>query len=825
MYSFVDITHRNRWMLLAFVGLCFLVAVSEGQNDDLPCLYLGQLHLHGQEWVANPCSNCTCWNSTTTCISITCEIPNCKDAYIPKGKCCQECPPNVVITDIQVDIPPDGMTIEGLTGNKVTFDVTALYNDVTTAVTGENLWRLNVFGSKSPDGSKGKKHSLVRNALNEEQVQTPVTLGSPLTFLDVMTEIDMKNLLCEDITHLCVKLLKNPKSKPKFDFKADPPEATATCTPLPCKGVIVTGNEVSVPAGTMVQENNPLNPVSLGITYQTDPQGSTIFGEDLWDLELYANTKPDGTGDSLPINSQALSPDQQDKHMGGGVPGEFSPISANVDLTGVTCDKVPYICMTLSKGSKPSREFTLTGDPDEGVFTGCASIPCKPNKQLTVTDTDLDLKEPKEVEEGKPSNPLNFDVDVTSDPTSSDIEGDDLWKLKTLLSSSPDGSTDREILSEDVLNPVDKGKGLPSDDTITFPDLESNVDMTNKKCDEAKYFCVELSKDPAANPDYEMKGEPENFIDCKQLDCKEAEKELTVTDTDLDLKEPKEVEEGKPSNPLNFDVDVTSDPTSSDIEGDDLWKLKTLLSSSPDGSTDRDILSEDVLNPVDKGKGLPSDDTITFPDLESNVDMTNKKCDEAKYFCVELSKDPAANPDYEMKGEPENFIDCKPLDCKEEEKKPVDVTETDLKIAAGDTVKEGKPSNVIDFDVTLTTDPDEGDAEGDDIWKATTFTSTSPDGSTDRNPLDEQALAPYQADTDVPAGDSTTFYNLQANVDMSTLKCDEVDYLCVEVHKGDFAYPDYDLKGRLSDCVPLKCIEGGDTVSISLKVVCGPSLF
>ncbi|XP_070580638.1 mucin-2-like [Ptychodera flava] len=61
--------------------------------DGLPCLYLGRLYNHGERWMANPCAKCTCLNSETTCVSESCEIPQCKDSYVPEGKCCLKCPP------------------------------------------------------------------------------------------------------------------------------------------------------------------------------------------------------------------------------------------------------------------------------------------------------------------------------------------------------------------------------------------------------------------------------------------------------------------------------------------------------------------------------------------------------------------------------------------------------------------------------------------------------------------------------------------------------------------------------------------------------------
>nr|XP_006814955.1 PREDICTED: uncharacterized protein LOC102801936 [Saccoglossus kowalevskii] len=911
----------------------------------------------------------------------------------------------VVITSLKLQVAADAQLIEGLvqTQNKFKFDVIATYDDTTTAISGKDLWRLNAFGSKSA-AAKGKKQSLVRQAFNDAQGSTSLTLGSPLMFDDVEMSIDMTSLLCHQVTHVCAELFKNPKSDPEFEFSAATNKATKACAEVPCAGVIVTDNNIAVEDGTVLKENNPNNPISLDISYDSLVSGSTIFGNKLWDLSLSGNTRPDGTGDAILIDDQALTSSQRDIPFAAGTTMTFSDVQVNVDLTGKKCAEIPYICATLSKGRSPSRDFTLSGLPDESVFTACTDyiacetgcpdpraaiaghvkvpeksfysnddvfivceegymlngvlnlicnsdgtwsdplptcdklecpdprqgipghivvpketfhagdridftcdsgyqlvgspiltcnddgtlsgeppvcdkiecadprqgIPghidvdeetfvqgdlikfectegydlvgadtlacnddgswsgplpdCIKRKKVRVTGSDIAPRPGTKIFEDSPDNPVEIDASFPTDPKGDDAStGDNLWNLDTWLSNDPEGYGPRLSENNRVLTPNQRDTYVDAGDDLDFPRVTSNFDTQGLKCDDIKYICAELSEDPRTTGDFDLEGVPNSNIlrTCVELDCEIPTKSLIVVDVGIDLTGDDEVTEEEPVNPINFDVGVTSSPLSDDITGDDLWQMTAFTASDPQGKQNKDIVRQEVLSKPQRDQDLPSGSTEDFPGLTANVDMTGKYCNEVKYFCVELNKGVYADPSFIILGDPSDRLDCVPLRCAEAPVPPVVITDTDVDLSGDNMITAGDPYNPMEFDVIIKTDPNGGDAVGDDLWKATVFTSTTPDGSRNKRVLDEQVLTPSQEDRDIPAGDTATFRYLDANVDMQGSTCADVGYLCVEFSKGEYAYPDFEFSGSQSvrtDCIKLKCDEGNPFLAVRLPL-------
>lgn len=114
--------------------------------------------------------------------------------------------------------------------------------------------------------------------------------------------------------------------------------------------------------------------------------GGDAFGIDLWAAEVFISQYPDGSGVQTARNAVTiLNPDEN------LVRGDTIDLLSTVvlDLNGVVCLNVQYICVDLYKGSNPQPDFTL-----EGVTRSCQGFTCKGKWVLMEqTFTGLIIKE------------------------------------------------------------------------------------------------------------------------------------------------------------------------------------------------------------------------------------------------------------------------------------------------------------------------------------------------------------------------------------------------------------------------------------------------
>ena len=128
-------------------------------------------------------------------------------------------------------------------------------------------------------------------------------------------------------------------------------------------------------------------------------------------------------------------------------------------------------------------------------------------------------------------------------------------------------------------------------------------------------------------------------------------------------------------------------------------------------------------------------------------------------------------------------------------------------MSSGDLL-EGK-SQVIAFDVTLTSNIDGGTAEGTNLWSITAFGSANADGSGTRQEVTSSMLSEEQSGTTLRAGTSATISGVSASWQLSDgPTCSQISHFCVEVSKGsnpDFALIGVPTSSVLVSCTPITC--------------------
>lgn len=129
-----------------------------------------------------------------------------------------------------------------------------------------------------------------------------------------------------------------------------------------------------------------------------------------------------------------------------------------------------------------------------------------------------------------------------------------------------------------------------------------------------------------------------------------------------------DVVEGRPVNPLIFNLSAIPDPDTLGLSGSNLWQVSVFGSNSPTGegpelNPQQQVLTGDQLD-VDLEPGSP----IDFGAVGVNYNMLGVDCASMGYICARLSKNPSASIDYTLDGTPDEsvLVDCQPVDCRGE---------------------------------------------------------------------------------------------------------------------------------------------------------------
>ena len=139
-------------------------------------------------------------------------------------------------------------------------------------------------------------------------------------------------------------------------------------------GVQLSQTDLSISFGTLVERQTTNPPLNLNIVVQSLPSSQSIQGTGLWQLEVFTNTQPDGSGNT--VLTQTINLDSRNANTGlvAGGTAVFSDVSASIDLSGLNCNTLPYLCVRVLKGNNPSPDFVLTGNRVDCVPSQCKGM-------------------------------------------------------------------------------------------------------------------------------------------------------------------------------------------------------------------------------------------------------------------------------------------------------------------------------------------------------------------------------------------------------------------------------------------------------------------
>ncbi|KAJ8036239.1 hypothetical protein HOLleu_20155 [Holothuria leucospilota] len=260
--------------------------------------------------------------------------------------------------------------------NDVTTDVTIEFDRSSELVSGSNLWRLETWYSKDPNGV-GSRYSETEQALTPAQASEALGSRYRLRFNGVTAEADLTTLGCGKFLHVCNRIKKGD-ADPDYDLQGDTTAITG-CSPVECGGgetpppptphIIPTNlrvTETSVEVGGR-------NTIDIDVTVDFDPSSDPVDGTNLWRVIVWLSNNDDGvSGTRVQETDQTISGSQRDQSFRPGRPLNFRSVQVDMDLRGErNCKKIAYVCARLKKNA-PVPKYTIA--PSQ--VTGCAPCRC-----------------------------------------------------------------------------------------------------------------------------------------------------------------------------------------------------------------------------------------------------------------------------------------------------------------------------------------------------------------------------------------------------------------------------------------------------------------
>lgn len=122
------------------------------------------------------------------------------------------------------------------------------------------------------------------------------------------------------------------------------------------------------------------------------------------------------------------------------------------------------------------------------------------------TDLDVDLGD-QELIENK-NNFLNVDLSGITADDSTNVIGDELWKVSAYASQNPEGIGTKVGLVDQILDPFTAANDLNEGEDLPMEDVDFDFDMTGLRCEDVPYLCFDLDKNPDASVNFYYESRP-----------------------------------------------------------------------------------------------------------------------------------------------------------------------------------------------------------------------------------------------------------------------------------------------------------------------------
>ncbi|XP_030828654.1 uncharacterized protein LOC575485 isoform X1 [Strongylocentrotus purpuratus] len=723
----------------------------------------------------------------------------------------------IVAKDLEWELEPTE-TVVPYQQTGVNIDASVFFREDNPTLSGNGLWTMGLYGSRTPDGL-GDKYGYVPQTLSWPQQGTTLDEGVPLELMDVETDFEIGSVGCNEFGYVCVEFTGGDNPSPNYFFRKEgaTDNSRASNTITKCKEQECLSN---VWAESLDWDLTPTDSVLPGRETGVTIDGTVIFedenrevaGDGLWRMGLYGSRNPEGTGEKFNYKPNILDRPQEGITLeeNSGLLEEPG-VTTNFEIGTVGCNDFGYVCVEFTGGNNPQPMYffrtmgSASERSEDNVLVNCKEQECL--SKAIFTDLEVDLGD-QVLFENK-NNPLTVDLSGITADDSKNVWGDDLWMVGAYASKSPEGEGPKTGLVEQILDPMEAGTNLNEGEDLPFEQVDFDFDMTGVRCEEPLYLCFDLDKNPKASVNYIFEARPDDSVTTTCVDMSDRCKGATATDIEWEP-EIGDAPFGQPS-PLTIDADVLFDPDSPDVVGDGLWQLGVFAANSPDGDGPRRHEVTQLLDPFNEALPLEDGGPLEFGKLDVDFPIDDIGCDEFRWLCVEFKKGEAPTPDFKFETETgeDSIISCKEQPCRGVEINNLESTPTD--VLTDLVLYEGKAENPITYNSVASTTDETGTIRGVDLWTLSQWGSDRANGNGPQANYQEQVLSGYHAALPVmEAADTLDFIPLVTNFDMTGLKCPQVKYICNEVNKDPESIPDFVFTPQPDESVLRSCFEVPD---------------
>ncbi|XP_072173532.1 uncharacterized protein [Diadema setosum] len=686
--------------------------------------------------------------------------------------------------------------------NELDITSTVQFTPSSIDVTGSNLWRLGLYGSRNVDGS-GRRFNYNEQTLNNVEVSKSLLNAGPLEFTEAKAMFDVAAIGCGPYTYACMEFTKNAKANPDFTLTVIPDGADTivSCQESPCQAdleITNVGNRVR--SGTVL-DGRYSNPYSMEVSIRG--QGVGVAGDGLWAMRAFGSSRMDGSGRRYSERTQVLTGDQQGQTLRTTEDMLFGSVDFDLNMQGLTCNQVQYVCVEFAKGENPTTVFNLIPVPNPNVLISCSPTECE---GVFAEELDWNLEPVEPVYPGEETS-VSIDSSVTFREGNRELVGSGLWRQGLYGSRNADGSGERFNYKRQTLSRPQAGTTLEADSPLEIADAVTDFEIGSVGCNDFGYVCLEFTGGDNPNPDYFFRAadatdnspEANTLVKCKEQECLA---KAIFTDLNADLGD--QVIYENRNNPLTVDLTGITDEEATNVKGDDLWKVGVYGSRKPDGTGPKAGLVEQILDPQEAGTTLNDGENLPLENVDFDFDMSGIRCEDASYLCFDLDKNPRSSVDYIFEARPDDSVTTECIDMRDRCKGATAI-DIDWTADVGD-APFGQPSPLtLTADVNF--DPESPDVNGLGLWELGVFAAREPDGSGPRRDEIRQTLDPFNEAKPLEEGGPLEFDGIKTNFPIDELGCDDYRYLCVEFRKGQRPSPDFKFETATEGDTIISCKE------------------
>ncbi|XP_071831947.1 uncharacterized protein [Apostichopus japonicus] len=416
------------------------------------------------------------------------------------------------------------------------------------------------------------------------------------------------------------------------------------------------------------------------------------------------------------------------------------------------------------------------------------------------------------------------EIEIFKARTSRIIQGENMWRISAWVSRNSDGSGEKFSYNDNVLSEKERAlefsKAIsdyaPPDRRWTFNKLRYTFDATEGVCADFKYFCIKFSMTDDPQPKFDLdftytvyREEYERQTKCVRLGiC------IGVIAETLDWELIGENPIPGQETPVIIDIEVTFRDDTRNLVGEGLWRVSLFGSSDPLGDGPRFGEVAQILNGAEGSTDIANGDPLDINGIETEFEYGTIGCiEDVNYICMEFLKGDAPDPEFTFTVEGgrnavsrDSLVLCKPQECLSR----VGFVDLDLTLISPDIVVE----NSDDTDTTvklnaITSKQLTTAVAGEDLWQVKTFFSADPNGRGRRVNEQPQILTAVQDDQTLPYDENLVFEEVDFQVDLADLICDEVPFMCFQLAKNpaasiDYTFETHPVQDPFVDCLSME---------------------